>query len=109
MSHTAFDFLSDSLLFDQEHIAMKYADVSDAELWTELEKYREHVLARAEDLLAETAGVEDSLSVYFDTSSRGLPTVDVLKQCALYFDSAVIDDPDLPAHSAIYGCSRGDW
>ena len=42
MSHTAFDFLSDSLLFDQEHIATKYADVSDAELWTELEKYREH-------------------------------------------------------------------
>ena len=96
MSHTAFDFLSDSLLFDQEHIATKYADVSDAELWTELEKYREHVLARAEDLLAETAGVEDSLSVYFDTSSRGLPTVDVLKQCALYFDSAVIDDPIFP-------------
>ena len=33
MSHTAFDFLSDSLLFDQEHIATKYADVPDAELW----------------------------------------------------------------------------
>ena len=96
MSHIAFDFLSDSLLFDQEHIATKYADVSDAELWTELEKYHAHVLARAEDLLAETAGVEGTLSVYFDTSSRALPTVDLLKQCALYFDRAVIDDPIFP-------------
>ena len=96
MSHVAFDFLSDSLLFDQEHIATKYADVSDAELWTELEKYRAHVLARAENLLAETAGVEGTLSVYFDTSSRALPTVDLLKQCALYFDMAVIDDPIFP-------------
>ena len=38
MSHLAFDFLSDSLLFEQKHIATKYADVSDAELSTELEK-----------------------------------------------------------------------
>ena len=96
MSYIAFDFLSDSLLFDQEHIATKYADVSDAALWTELEKYRAHVLGRKEDLLAETAGLEGALSVYFDTSSRGLPTVDVLKQCALYFDRAVIDDPIFP-------------
>lgn len=96
MSYIAFDFLSDSLLFDQEHIATKYADVSDAELWTELETYRAHMLARAEDLLAETAGVEGALSVYFDTSSRALPTVDLLKQCALYFDRAVIDDPIFP-------------
>ena len=96
MSHLAFDFLSDSLLFEQKHIAAKYADVSDAELSTELEKYRAHVLARAEDLLAETAGVEGTLSVYFDTSSRALPTVDLLKQCALYFDRAVIDDPIFP-------------
>ena len=96
MSHIAFDFLSDSLLFDQEHIATKYADVSDAELWTELEKYRAHALARAEGLRAETAGVEGALSVYFDTSSHALPTVDLLKQCALYFDRAVIDDPIFP-------------
>ena len=93
MSHIAFDFLSDSLLFDQEHIATKYADVSDSELWTELEKYRAHVLAHMEDLLAETTGAEDTLSVCFDTSSRALPTTDLLKQCALYFDKAVIDDP----------------
>jgi len=96
MSHAAFDFLNDSLLFDQEHIAAKYADVSDAELWTELDKYRAHVLAHREDLLAETAGVEGALSVYFDTSSRDLPTVDLLKQCALYFDRAVVDDPIFP-------------
>ena len=96
MSHTAFDFLSDSLLFEQEHIATKYAAVPDAELWTELEKYRAHVLARAEDLLAETASVEGTLSVYFDTSSRALPTVELLKQCALYFDRAVVDDPIFP-------------
>ena len=96
MSHIAFDFLSDSLLFDQVHIATKYADVSDAELWTELEKYRAHVLARVDDFLAETAGVEGILSVYFDTSSRALPTVALLKQCALYFDRAVVDDPIFP-------------
>ena len=93
MSHIAFEFLSDSLLFDQERIATKYADVSDAELWTELEKYRAHLLARTEDLLAEIAGVEGALSVYFDTSSHVFPTVDLLKQCALYFDRGVIDDP----------------
>ena len=96
MSHISFDFLSDSLLFDQEHIATEYADLSDAQLWTELEKYRAHVLARVENLLTETAGIDGTLSVYFDTSSRGLPALDLLKQCALYFDRAVIDDPIFP-------------
>ena len=96
MSHIAFNFLSDSLLFDQEHIATKYAEVSDAELWSELEKYRAHVLAREDDLFAESAGAEGALSVYFDTSSRALPTLDLLKQCALYFDQAVVDDPIFP-------------
>ncbi len=93
MSHIAFNFLSNSLLFEQEHITTKYAEVSDAELWSELEKYRAHVLAHEEDLFAEIAGIEGALSVYFDTSSRALPTIDLLKQCALYFDKAVIDDP----------------
>ena len=96
MSHIAFNFLSNSLLFDQEHIATKYAEVSDAELWTELEQYRAHLLARTEDLFAEIAGVEGALSVYFDTSSRAIPTIDLLRQCALYFDTAVIGDPIFP-------------
>ena len=109
MSHVAFDFLSDSLLFDQEHIATKYADVSDAELWTELEKYRAHVLAREEDLLAETAGVEGALSVYFDTSSRALPTVDLLKQCRAVLRQGSYRRPDLSAHSATHGFRRGIW
>ena len=109
MSHVAFDFLSDSLLFDKEHIATKYADVSDAELSTELEKYRAHVLARAEDLLAETAGVEGTLSVYFDNVVPWSPYGRSIKAVRPVLRQGSYRRPDLSAHSAIYGFSRGNW
>jgi hypothetical protein len=96
MSHVAFDFLSESVLLDEAQIESKYAGMTDPELVTTLEQYREHVLSRGDELRAEAARVDGALSISFDTSSRARPSIDLLKQCALYFDRAIVDDPLFP-------------
>jgi len=93
MSRTVFDFLNDSPILDQRQIEAGYEGLGDHELLSELEQYRGHVLSRDEELRRELAGVDDQLSIYFDSSARSHPSVDQLKQSALYFDRAVVDDP----------------
>lgn len=96
MSHVAFDFLSESVLLDEAQIESNYAGMTGPELMRALEQYREHVLSHGDELRTEAARVEGALSISFDTSSRSRPSVDLLKQCALYFDRAVVDDPLFP-------------
>jgi hypothetical protein len=96
VSHVAFDFLNDSFLLDEGQIASKYSGITDLELLKALEQYREHVLSHGDELRSEAARVDGALSISFDTSSRSRPSTDLLKQCALYFDRAVVDDPLFP-------------
>lgn len=93
MSHVVFDFLSESLLFDEARVSTEFADVPEEQLLKELEDYRRYVLDHAADLTSELAGDGRELSIYFETSTGSAPTIDMLKQAALYFDRAVVDDP----------------
>jgi hypothetical protein len=93
VSKTAFDFLDDSPLLDKRQIETEYQGLDERDLLRELEQYRGHVLSRDEELRGELAGSDEQLSIYFDSSNRSHPSVDQLKQSALYFDRAVVDDP----------------
>lgn len=93
MSRVALDFLEDSLLFRDGYLSDGFASVSADEVQRELDRYREHVTGSLEAVSAEVTGQESLLSAFFDTSGRGGPGIDSLKQTSLYFDSAVVDDP----------------
>lgn len=93
MSKVLFDFLAESRVFDEGALETEYSELDDEELELELSNYREHVLANAEELERSLVPEEDSLSVYFDTAGRDGPPEELLKQCVLYYDRLVLDDP----------------
>lgn len=93
MSKTAYTFLSDSVLFQEDEITDKYASITDSELQAELLRYREYIIGARTDLEAEATGADSALAIYLETVNRHRPTIDLLKQCALYFDIAIVDDP----------------
>lgn len=93
MSRTLYGFLADSLLFREELLVDKYASLDRSELERELYRYREYVLQNIKEIQAEVYSNGSALSIYFDTTTNTRPTVDMLKQCALYYDRAVVDDP----------------
>jgi hypothetical protein len=93
MSKMAYNFLSESFLFREDLISDQYASIGDSEVEAELLRYREHIVGAQADLEAEASDGDSRLAIYFDTINRDRPTVELLKQCALYFDLAVVDDP----------------
>ncbi len=93
MSRALYDFLTESFLFCEKHLNEEFASFSLDELETELQRYREHVLASLDDIAAEINARNTLLSILFDTLVRPQPSIDRLKQCAFYFDFVVVDDP----------------
>lgn len=93
MTKLLYDFLADSPLFEDEGINTDYHHLSDSEIEKELERYREHVLKHIEFLRSEITSSQIELSIYFDTAARAVPPVPLLKQSALYYDRAILDDP----------------
>lgn len=93
MSHVAFDFLNDSILFDEGCLGTAFAEIPEERVWKELDAYRRHLLSHNDDLNSELAGAGEQLSIFFETSAASVPSIDMLKQAALYFDRAVVDDP----------------
>jgi hypothetical protein len=93
MSKMAYNFLSESFLFREDLISDQYASIGDSEVEAELLRYRQHIVGVQADLEAEASDSDSRLAIYFDTINRDRPTVELLKQCALYFDLAVVDDP----------------
>ena len=53
MSYVSLNFLSDSILLDRAAQENLFSDLTDKELAKELSNYREHVLARLEELKKE--------------------------------------------------------
>lgn len=96
MSRVCFDFLSDSLLLDTDAQENLFAGLSDEELVTELSRYREHVLARIEEVQAEVLDNTTALGAYFGTSLSASAKIQNLLRASLYFDRLVIDDPLFP-------------
>ena len=91
MGTTTFDFLSESLLFDDASRKDYYASVADADLLKELRGYRQHALANLEALHQEIARTTSRLKVF--GGARDYFSLDQLKQSALYLDQVVLPDP----------------
>ena len=75
MGSLVFDFLNESLLFDDSFLASDFKGVSEADLSNELDAYREHVLDKKADLEAEISGKEsEPQSACADIRNRRAPT-----------------------------------
>ena len=90
MGSILYEYLNDRLLLDASLIRDRFASVPDADLWRELQLYREFCLGRAGDLLAEIRAGEGKLRLFgghaFQSDRR-------LRQAALYLDAVVLPDP----------------
>lgn len=91
MANTAFDFLTESFLFNDRYIRDGFKTVSEMELQGELQKYREHIQKNYTDIVQEMHN-ENELNVSIEAAGE-LPDEQLLKQLALYMDKVVIDDP----------------
>ena len=93
MGSIIYDFLNDSLLFDESLQEENYASISEAQLKRELEEYRRYVLSNIEDLGTELRHNNSQLKVFGD---RDYFTDSHLMQTALYLDQVVLPDPIFP-------------
>lgn len=90
MGSINFDFLADSILFNNNEIDNLYSSLTDGELERLLNDYREHCLKNIDGLTEEVQKNKSSLKVL--SSIEKLP-YNTIKQSALYFDQFVIYDP----------------
>jgi hypothetical protein len=88
-----YDFLGDSVLFNEAAIAQQYRGLTDGELTRELGRYREFCLEKHSELIAEASPVAGHMSL---VASLGSTPIDLLRRGALYLDRFVIDDPLFP-------------
>jgi hypothetical protein len=93
MSRILYDFLTESFLFREDHLADDFASFRIEEIEAELQSYREYVLSSLDEISAEINARNSMLSIFFDTLARPQPSIGRLKQCAFYFDFVVVDDP----------------
>ena len=69
MSNVAFDFLTESFLFDEKYIEEGFRRVSDQELFLELQKYRKHIQENYVSIIEETQD-ENELNVTIESSGK---------------------------------------
>lgn len=93
MGSVLYDFLADSILFNDDAIINEYSDLSDSQLEKVLDDYRNHCLSNIEELTNEVSMNKSSLKVL--SSIEKIP-YKILKQSALYFDQFIIYDPLFP-------------
>lgn len=91
MSHINFDFLTESLLFGSG-LEDKFTELSDYELEKELNRYREYVISKMEEIYREIILDSRKIVVTIESFSER-PSEDLLKQLALYVDVVAISDP----------------
>jgi hypothetical protein len=90
LSHTSFEFLSSSLLFDISLLREKYASVSNAEMKKILSDYREYCTKNIHKIKAEINSEEGLLRCF---GSGQLASLESLKRTALYVEQTVLSDP----------------
>jgi hypothetical protein len=90
MGSITYDFLADSILFDQDEINTSYASLTDNRLEQIVQDYRKHCIDNLESLTSEVTNNKSALKVL--SSIEKMPYA-MLKQSALYFDQFVIYDP----------------
>ena len=92
MSHVAFDYLNDSVFFHDYYIREQFSKLSDAQIRTELQKYREYILSHMEALFEEISETQTRLSTQFPIGEGIPPSEELLKQTALYMDRVFVSD-----------------
>ena len=91
MANIAYDFLTESFLFDERYIENRFKKVSEQELSVELQKYRKHIREHYLDIVNEIKN-KSELNVTIESAGE-LPNQQLLKQLVLYMDTIVISDP----------------
>ena len=92
MSKKCLDFLYSSFLYRMDLCESQYSNYSDNELFEEITRYREYVIAHFCDLQSEISKENEKLNICIE-SFKKLPPEDLFKQLVLYMDQVVIPDP----------------
>jgi hypothetical protein len=90
MGSITYDFLANSILFNDSEIEKQYSSLNDNQLENILQDYRKHCLTNFDDLKKEVAENQSTLKVLSGIEEIPFET---LKQSALYFDQFIIYDP----------------
>ncbi|MGZ3754340.1 MAG: hypothetical protein ACXVAY_00225 [Mucilaginibacter sp.] len=90
MGSICYDFLAESILFDDKALSERYSSLNDEALNAVLEDYRDHILSNRKLIEDDIIRMKSSLKV-FSTIDR-IPE-STLIQSALYIDQFIIDDP----------------
>lgn len=92
MSRALYDFLNDSLLFDDQALTSGFDEVSAADLEHVLDDYSAYV-TKPEVASLGVARPDKQFGILYDGSGGVRPGSEELKRSLLYFDRIIIDDP----------------
>ncbi len=90
MGSVIYDFLADSLFFNENSLANDFANESEERIQQELQNYRNHCIQNYGELIKEIVERDSFLKVF---SSSEETSLGLLKQTALYVDQFIIQDP----------------
>ena len=115
MGSVIYEFLTESLLFDEALIEENFLSIPESELQAEVDRYREFSVTRMKELIEEVHNTEGGLKVF---GAEDYFSIAQLKQTALYLDQVIIPDPIFPysyrksdaskTMSQFLGMERGD-
>lgn len=115
MGSLVFDFLNDSVLFDEGCAARQFAELGDKRVVTELVRYRDHVLSHLVAIGDESIADDGALAVL---GNAHLADVAELTKAAFYFDTVILTDPlfsltpppeDVDAQAAAMSGVQAPW
>ncbi|MCI0489653.1 MAG: hypothetical protein L0229_23950 [Blastocatellia bacterium] len=93
MGSKIYDFLTESLLFDESLIQEQFSSVSEQDIRTALRDYREFCLSNKDELENEINKDSSNLKVFSGVKSTD---VQLLKQSAFYVEQHILYDPLFP-------------
>ena len=90
MGSVIYNFLADSLFFNENNLENDFANESEERIQQELQNYRNHCIKNYGELIKEIVERDSFLKVF---SSSEETSLGLLKQTALYVDQFIIQDP----------------
>ena len=93
MGSIVFDFLTESILFDERHIENAFASVQEPNLQKELERYREFIKNNLQAIQEEVTQSPSALRIF---GAKDFLSVDNIMQTAWYMEQVIIPDPIFP-------------
>ncbi|MCC6586997.1 MAG: hypothetical protein IT168_09930 [Bryobacterales bacterium] len=90
MGSILFDFLTESLLFQERNLHDSYSGIAEADLLRALQEYRQFCISNQDELVAEAVRGDKCFTLF--PGMHPVP-LQVLKQSALYVERYVLTDP----------------